>query len=76
MIKKKHFFMLFAAEPDSYTGTDSLIATVTDLKNSRIIKMENKFTFQLVPEAIFEYFCCTEMNKQWLDSIRSSMKIK
>ena len=40
MIKKKHFFMLFAAEPESYTGTDSLIATVTDLKNSRIIKIE------------------------------------
>ena len=38
MIQKKHFFMLFGTEPESYTGTDSLIATVTDLKNSRIIK--------------------------------------
>ena len=38
MIQKKHFFMLFAAEPESYTGIDSLIATVTDLKNSRIMK--------------------------------------
>ena len=35
MIKKKHFFMLFAAEPESYTGTDSLIATVTYLRNSK-----------------------------------------